>query len=116
MGPFYPNKGNFISVIGNFRSFSFVRALARSFRKNSDFPLRTLTVPDFLPATSFSDHLSFWQAGILAVMVTDTAFMRNKHYHQMSDLPDTLDFDSMTAVVYGLKSAIKNFIKTEVRK
>lgn len=31
-------------------------------------------------------------------MWTDTAEYRNPHYHQPSDLPDTLDYDFMAAV------------------
>jgi Zn-dependent M28 family amino/carboxypeptidase len=39
-----------------------------------------------------SDHGSFWDAGWPAVIVTDTAFLRNPHYHRESDTPDTLDY------------------------
>jgi hypothetical protein len=39
-------------------------------------------------------------------MVTDTSFMRNPHYHQMSDTIDTLDLHFLAAVVEGLDSAL----------
>jgi Zn-dependent M28 family amino/carboxypeptidase len=45
-----------------------------------------------------SDHAPFWQAGIPAVMWTDTSEFRNPHYHQASDTPDTLDYDFMAQV------------------
>jgi hypothetical protein len=41
-----------------------------------------------------------------ALMVTDTSFMRNPHYHQMSDTIDTLDLPFFTAVVDGLENAL----------
>lgn len=47
-----------------------------------------------LPATTDfhrSDHDPAWQRDVPAVFVTDTADLRNPHYHQASDLPDTLD-------------------------
>lgn len=53
----------------------------------------------FLDHLSRSDHAPFWQRGIPAVMVTDTAEFRNAHYHQPSDLPETLDYTRMAAVV-----------------
>jgi Zn-dependent M28 family amino/carboxypeptidase len=40
-----------------------------------------------------SDHGSFWSAGWPALLVTDTAFLRNPHYHRPSDTPATLDYD-----------------------
>ncbi|HVR95448.1 MAG TPA: M28 family peptidase, partial [Thermoanaerobaculia bacterium] len=46
-----------------------------------------------------SDHLSFWRAGIPAVMLTDTADLRNPHYHQPTDTPDTLDYERLAAIV-----------------
>jgi hypothetical protein len=50
-------------------------------------PLRGLMSPDFLR----SDHAPFWQQGIGAVVITDTANFRTPHYHQPSDTPDKLD-------------------------
>jgi hypothetical protein len=40
-------------------------------------------------------------------MVTDTSFMRNPHYHQMSDTVDTLDLPFFAAVVEGLDAAMR---------
>jgi len=45
-----------------------------------------------------SDHAPFWQAGIPAVMWTDTSEFRNPHYHRASDTPDTLDYEFMSDV------------------
>jgi Peptidase family M28 len=48
---------------------------------------------------SRSDHLSFWDAGIPAILVTDTANFRNPHYHQPTDTPETLDYPRVAAIV-----------------
>ena len=45
-----------------------------------------------------SDHASFWQVGIPALMLTGTANFRNPHYHRPTDTPDTLDYARLTAV------------------
>jgi len=59
----------------------------------------------FLPrvgiAVRLSDHSSFWDAGFPALMVTDTSFFRNPHYHQASDTPDTLDYPFLARVTAG---------------
>jgi hypothetical protein len=46
-----------------------------------------------------SDHVPFWQASLPAVQITDTANMRNPHYHQSSDTPDTLDYQRIADVI-----------------
>lgn len=45
-----------------------------------------------------SDHFPFWQAGLRALLWTDTANFRNPHYHQPTDTPDTLDYEFMSRV------------------
>lgn len=35
-------------------------------------------------------------------MVTDTAFFRNKEYHEPTDTYERLDYESMARVVYGV--------------
>jgi hypothetical protein len=53
-----------------------------------------------------SDNASFWDAGIPALMVTDTAFLRNPNYHKDTDTADTLDFESMAKLVKALVHAL----------
>ncbi|WP_224368794.1 M28 family peptidase [Hyalangium versicolor] len=48
-----------------------------------------------LPDLRRSDHFPFWDAGIPAVLWTDTGNFRNPHYHQATDTPDTLDYTFM---------------------
>ena len=45
-----------------------------------------------------SDHAPFWNAGVPAVVVCDTAPLRNRNYHRPSDTPDTLDYQALAAV------------------
>jgi hypothetical protein len=62
-----------------------------------------------LPATRFSDHASFWDVGLPALMVTDTAFFRNPNYHLPTDTFDTLDFGFMAQLVRSLELAVAEF-------
>ncbi len=106
----YPPEGNFIGVVGNRRSRRFGRRLLQGLRRNPDLPVESLFVPFngwVLPATRLSDHASFWDHGWPAVMVTDTAFFRNPHYHLPSDRPETLDFRFMAELVEGLDLALQ---------
>ena len=51
------------------------------------------------------DHAPFWDVGFPAVMITDTAFLRNPHYHQPSDTLDTLDLPFLTQVATATAAA-----------
>lgn len=103
----YPNNGNFITLVGNLQSRDFLKSIRRGFRKGTDLPAESLTTISIVPGVDFSDHRSFWKLGYNAIMVTDTAFYRNPHYHGTGDVPETLDYERMTEVVLGLKSAIE---------
>ena len=59
-----------------------------------------------LPDTRLSDHASFWDAGWPALMVTDTAYFRNPHYHGPGDRMETLDFAFMAELVKSLELAL----------
>jgi hypothetical protein len=72
------------------------RRLAATFRANSDFPIETAATFPFIPGVSWSDHRSFWRQGYRAVMITDTAFYRYRHYHAPSDTPDKLAYPELT--------------------
>jgi hypothetical protein len=101
----YPKTGDFIGIVGNFASRALTRSLVQSFKRNGDLPVVSLTVPFDgwpLPAVRLSDHAAFWDHGYRAVMITDSAFFRNPHYHLPSDTVDKLDFRFMAELVESL--------------
>ena len=106
---FYPNCGNFIALIGNLRTIPDLINLGNSIRKSGSncewlpVPYQGLIVPD----TRRSDHAPFWDRGYPAIMVTDTANMRNPHYHQESDRIETLNLDFLAGVCRGLDVGIR---------
>ena len=106
----YPSKGNFIGIVGNRKSKKFGQSIFQSFKKNDQLPVETLFVPfngRILPDTRLSDHSSFWDAGLFAVMITDTAFFRNPNYHTLKDTLDTLDYFFMAELVKSLLITLK---------
>jgi Zn-dependent M28 family amino/carboxypeptidase len=102
MGLVYPKTGDYIGVVGNFHSFKYVSFFKKGISKHSNIHSRSLTAPEFFGGINLSDNYSFWHYGYRAVMITDTSFFRNRHYHQETDTIDTLNFDRMAEVVKGL--------------
>ena len=106
---FYPNRGDFIALIGNLKTLGDLINLSKSIHKVG-IPSQWLPAPNrglLVPQTRLSDHAPFWDQGYPAMMVTDTAFMRNPHYHKSSDTIATLDLDFLTGVCEGLEQGIR---------
>ena len=59
-----------------------------------------------LPDTRRSDHASFWDLGYPGIMVTDTANLRNPHYHRASDRIETLNLGFLAGVCRGLMAGM----------
>jgi Zn-dependent M28 family amino/carboxypeptidase len=110
----YPEVGNFIGVIGNQNSESLLSAFRTGMQRVADLPIECLLVPDngnMLQATRLSDHSPFWDADFAALMVTDTSFLRNPHYHLPSDTPETLDMEFLTRVAQGCLEAARHVVE-----
>jgi len=58
-----------------------------------------------------SDHSTFWDQGVPALMMTDTAFLRNPNYHLPSDRMETLNFDFMQKVAIGVFYSVVELAK-----
>jgi hypothetical protein len=86
------NRGNFLAVLGDQGHASMLNHFVQSAQ---NLPaVITLPIPTLGGLTSDlvrSDHAPFWQKGIGAVLVTDTANFRNPHYHQTSDTLETIN-------------------------
>lgn len=105
----YPDKGNFISVIGRLSDSAQTRQVKALMQGATDLPVYSLNAPRALNVIDFSDHRNYWDANINAVMITDTAFFRNSNYHQLTDLASTLDYQRMAKVVQAVYAVVQNY-------
>src|SRR3954468_5101394 len=117
-----PTVGDFLGLIGTSRSGRLLdHALACA--GHSTIPVHGLYLPDVplgairrsAPHVLRSDHSPFWEAGLPALMWTDTAEFRNPHYHLPTDTPETLDYDYMTGVTRLLIHAVLSGVGVGVR-
>jgi len=103
----YGSQGDFIALVANTGAAALLPGLSR--QMGAHVKTKVLPVPfkgRQLPDVRLSDHSPFWDEGYNAVMVTDTSFMRNPHYHRPSDTIETLDLPFLQAVINGLDAAI----------
>ena len=105
-GVLYPSTGNFITVVGRLRDGLLVRRTKAAMREAAPLPVYSINAPAFIPGIDFSDQLNYWHAGYNAVMITDTAFFRNRNYHTAEDTVEKLDYKRMAMVVEGVYAAV----------
>ncbi len=99
---FYPTRANFIAFVANFRSRALLQQALKAFRAGSTFPAEGLVAPKWLIGVDWSDHWSFWRSGYPAIMITDTALFRYRHYHSHKDTPDQVNYEALSRVAAGL--------------
>ena len=98
----YPDAGNFLAFVGNPDSEDLVALCVERFQGVAKESLITGESVGRL-----SDQASFWKYGYPGVMITDTAFFRNPHYHRKSDTPDTLDYQRLEKAAVGLEDVVR---------
>jgi aminopeptidase YwaD len=105
----YPSTGDFIALIGNGSTLTKMMRLKRNL-KQAGAPCQWLPVMNKgkqIPATRRSDHAPFWDAGYPAILVTDTADLRNPYYHTDGDRIETLNVPVMARITQGLAAGLR---------
>lgn len=96
---FYGSKGDYITVVQKFGNGKFGRQVKRLMKNQGLIKTKSFSGPAKMPGVDFSDHKNYWKYGYSAVMITNTAFYRNKNYHEKTDKMETLDLKRMALVI-----------------
>lgn len=107
----YPSTGNFISVVGRVSDGFLVRQVKSSMSGAAPLPVHSINAPSLIPGVDFSDQRNYWHEGYNAVMITDTAFYRNRNYHTANDTAEKLDYKRMAMVVEGVYAAVNDLAR-----
>lgn len=107
-GIFYPDRGNFVAIVGNISSRKLVHRAVAIFRESCRFPSEGAALPGGMTGIGWSDHWAFWEQGYPAIMFTDTAPFRYEHYHLITDTPDRIDYDRCARVVSGILEVVRD--------
>ncbi|MFQ6616091.1 MAG: M28 family peptidase [Fidelibacterota bacterium] len=109
LGLSYPMSRDFIGVVGRLSDLRTASIIKRWMRRGSGIEVHQASIPpSWVKWVSWSDHRNYWTYGYPAVLITDTSFYRNPHYHKKTDTVDTLDFSQMAEVVKGVYWAVVN--------
>jgi len=102
----YGNRGNYITLVNKFSKGKFSRKFNKQFKNQKLIKTKKFIAPAKLPGIDFSDHLNYWAFNISALMITDTAFYRNKNYHENTDTIETLDLLRMSKVIKSIYNTL----------
>ncbi len=102
----YPSVANFIIVVGIEKHKDFNTKIHQLMSDQSGVDVQVIHFPASEGLAGLSDHRNYWKFGYKAVMINDTSFVRNPHYHEKSDTIDTLDFEKMTEVINSTYRAV----------
>jgi hypothetical protein len=113
-----PTVGDFLGLVGTHHSGRMLDRVL-DLAGSSSIPVQGLYLPPvplevirrLAPHVLRSDHAPFWEAGLPALMWTDTAEFRNPNYHRPTDTPETLDYEFMTGVARLLVHAVLSGIR-----
>jgi hypothetical protein len=109
----FPRRGDFLAAVGNLRSWRLAWSFRRGFKRAVRFPLFSMVFPEAVHEIRLSDNSSFWDQGYPALMLTDTSFLRNPHYHQPTDTPETLDYERMAQVTLGVAGSLRRLARSQ---
>ena len=84
-----PATGNFLVLLGNADSRVLLEEFDAALDLTPEIPVAALEMPELL------DHLTYWDEGFPALLLTDTSYLRNPHYHLPTDTCETLDFERL---------------------
>jgi hypothetical protein len=101
-----PWRPDFLAVLGNLRSRELVTQVVGAFEEAGEIRCKGAALPGFLPGVRSSDQWSFWKERYPGVMLTDTAWLRYRHYHRPSDTPEKLDLLRLAHVTAGVAHAL----------
>lgn len=110
----FPRRGDFLAAVGNLRSWRLCWGFRRGFKRAVRFPLYSIVLPERVHAIRLSDNSSFWDQGYPALMLTDTSFLRNPHYHRPTDTPETLDYPRLARVTIGVAGGLARLARAGV--
>lgn len=105
----YPSTGNFIAFVANTQNKHFAEKIQKFYGSRSLVKGISINAPNSLEGIDFSDHLNYWAQNIPALMVTNTAFYRNKNYHTEFDVKEKLNYTYMAWVIQGVLESVANY-------
>lgn len=109
----FPVKGDFLVVVSLPSSSQYTYLWKKIYNSHASRKIFELIGPASVPGISLSDHYSFWKHGFPGIMLTDTAFYRNKNYHTPDDCYETINFKFLSQNIMDCFMALRDLLNMD---
>lgn len=106
----YPVYGCYMSVISLPSNSMPVHEWTHVYNARARRKIYEYIGPASIPGMDLSDHMSFIRSGYPAIMLSDTGFYRNKHYHSPDDTYETINFRFLCDSIVNSREALKQLL------
>ncbi len=106
MEQLYGTRADFLAVVGRAADQELIRTVHGAMQ-GEGLRVVSFAAPGPIEGIDLSDHRNYWEQDITAVMLTDTSYFRNDHYHTDGDTADTLDYRRMEVAVDRLRDVVR---------
>lgn len=103
----YGTTGDFITLVQNEKKSEFCDKIEKLMKAQPLVKTKSFRGSSLVPGVDFSDHLNYWKFNYDAVLITNTAFYRNKNYHKITDELETLDINMISKLITQLANTVK---------
>ncbi|MCC5786375.1 MAG: M20/M25/M40 family metallo-hydrolase [Phycisphaerales bacterium] len=111
----FPARHDYVALLSDRRSAPWAAYFARAMRRalggadSGAPPLRVLRRSFPLVGAlghGWSDDWAYWKHRVPAFCITDTAYIRSRNYHRVTDTPETLNYSEFARVVGAIAAAV----------
>ncbi len=109
----FPPTGTYLTVVSFPSAAEFTYLWKKIYNGLTRDRIYEIIGPASIPGIALSDHSSFAKKGFPAILLTDTAFYRNKNYHAPTDTIDTINFKFLTANIIAIARTAKELLNMQ---
>jgi len=100
-------RQRFVVIVSDIQSVRFGLSFVGRFVRSGLVLCIPAALPvKWVPDIELSDHRGYWEQGFPALMITDTAPLRNPNYHKSKDRLATLDLPMMARLCRQLRRSV----------
>ena len=103
----FPDRGDFVAFVGDALSADLLRQAIGAFRSGTPVPSEGVVLSRGTMGAAWSDHASFWEHDVPAILLTDTAAFRDTRYHHADDDGSQVDALALARIALGIERVMR---------
>jgi len=110
----FPVYANYLTVVSFPSASEYVYSFRNIYNSATRHKIYEIIGPASIPGIDLSDHTSFVKKGYPGILLTDTAFYRNKNYHAPTDTIDTINFNFLAINIANITRTVQHLLNKDM--